>query len=110
MSDKNHPFDDYGFKNDQIVDCIEKIIDNVWSSLHENQSKKIDTKELLEMTAILNNSWSLVESMINFHEELYEDEILSTTLEDEEDEEEEDEDEDEDEESDDDEDDGKIKK
>lgn len=112
MSDKNHPFDDYGFKNDQIVDCIEKIIDNVWSSLHENQSKKIDTKELLEMTAILNNSWSLVESMINFHEELYEDEILSTTLEDDEEdeEEEEDEDEDEDEESDDDEDDGKIKK
>ena len=124
MSDKNHPFDDYGFKNDQIVDCIEKIIDNVWSSLHENQSKKIDTKELLEMTAILNNSWSLVESMINFHEELYEDEILSTTLEEEEDDEkdededgdedeDEEEDEDEDEEDDDDDDDdedGKIKK
>ena len=97
MSDKNHPFDDYGFKNDQIVDCIEKIIDNVWSNLHENQSKKIDTKELLEMTAILNNSWSLVESMINFHEELYEDEILSTEAEDDEDDEDEDDDDDEEE-------------
>jgi hypothetical protein len=67
MSEKKQPIDDYGFKNDQIVDCLEKIIDHVWSNLHENQSKKIDTKELLELTAILSTSWSLVESMINFH-------------------------------------------
>jgi len=77
MSEKNQPIDDYGFKNDQIVDCLEKIIDHVWSNLHENQSKKIDTKELLELTVILSTSWSLVESMINFHEELYGDSLVS---------------------------------
>ena len=77
MSDKTHPFDDYGFKNDQIVDCVEKIIDCVWSRLHENDIKQIDTKELLEITAVLNNSWALVESMINFHEDLYGDDTIS---------------------------------
>ena len=32
MSEKKQPIDDYGFKNDQIVDCLEKIIDNVCSN------------------------------------------------------------------------------
>lgn len=71
MSDKNNPFDDYGFKNDQIVDCVEKIIDQIWSRLHEDDIKNIETKELLEIIAVLNNSWALVESMINFHEDIY---------------------------------------
>lgn len=99
------PLDDLGIKNDQLINCAEKLVDQIWDKLNSN-NEKISATDLNLYSATLCNVWSLVRNMIEFLEEGYDEEIEGINfadgiMHDEEDDDEEDEDDDETDEEDD---------
>jgi len=95
-NDKNNsqPLDDLGVKNDQLINCAERIVDEVWNRLNL-ENEKIQANDLHAYSATLCNVWSLVRSMMEFLEEGY-DEMDGFNFKDESGDMDEDEDEDED--------------
>ena len=53
--DKNNsqPLDDLGIKNDQIINCAEKIVDNIWIKLNGNSSSEINASDIHAYSATL---------------------------------------------------------
>jgi hypothetical protein len=80
-NDKNNsqPLDDLGIKNDQIINCAEKIVDELWIRLHNPSSKDINATDMHAYSATLCNVWSLVKNMMEFLEENYDDEMANMT-------------------------------
>jgi|LauGreDrversion4_2_1035121.scaffolds.fasta_scaffold01102_16 hypothetical protein len=68
----NQPLDDLGIKNDQLINCAERIVDEVWNRLNL-ENEKIPANDLHAYSATLCNVWSLVRSMMEFLEEGYDD-------------------------------------
>lgn len=73
-NDKNggQPLDDLGIKNDQIINCAERIVDEVWNRMNL-ENEKVSANDLHAYSATLCNVWSLVRSMMEFLEEGYDD-------------------------------------
>lgn len=95
-SDKNNeqPLDDLGIKNDQLISCAEKIVDNIWLKLNNQNSKDISAEDIHAYSATLCNVWSLVKNMMEFLEKSYDEELESHNKDDDDDHEDEEEDED----------------
>ena len=80
-NEKNNsqPLDDLGIKNDQIINCAEKIVDELWTRLHSPSSKDINATDIHAYSATLCNVWSLVRNMMEFLEENYDEEMSGIT-------------------------------
>lgn len=78
-SDKNNnqPLDDLGIKNDQIINCAEKIVDDIWIRLNGKTPSDISATDLHAYSSTLCNVWSLVRNMMEFLEDSYDQEIDS---------------------------------
>ena len=74
-NNNNQPLDDLGVKNDQIINCAEKIIDEIWIKLNAKSSKDINASDMLAYSSTLCNVWALVKNMMDFLEETYDEEI-----------------------------------
>lgn len=74
--DKNggQPLDDLGIKNDQLINCAEKLVDQIWDKLNSD-TEKMSANDLNLYSATLCNVWSLVRNMIEFLEEGYDEEV-----------------------------------
>lgn len=68
------PLDDLGIKNDQLINCAEKLVDQIWDKLNSD-NEKMSANDLNLYSATLCNVWSLVRNMIEFLEEGYDEEI-----------------------------------
>lgn len=70
----NHPLDDIGIKNDQIISCVEKIVDTIEMKLNIGH-EKITAEELHAYSSTLFNSWALVKNMVEFIEDGFGEEL-----------------------------------
>jgi hypothetical protein len=68
------PLDDLGIKNDQLINCAEKLVDQIWDKLNSD-TEKMSANDLNLYSATLCNVWSLVRNMIEFLEEGYDEEV-----------------------------------
>lgn len=71
------PLDDLGIKNDQIINCAEKIVDDIWIKLNSKSSNEMNANDMHLYSATLCNVWSLVRNMMEFLEDTYDSEVNS---------------------------------